>query len=305
MNDSVLEQIKLLFRRASCLPPLPATVMNVIHEIDEGDASAKRLEQIISSDPPFVADLLRLANAHEQHDIAEGSLRPLIMRLGVRAVRSFAMSTVLQQVLSKAEEMEPMDRYRLSRSAVATAFFSKYAFARLHKTRNIQSRFTADEIYAAGLLSNIGISLLARVSPDSYGRARFHAMRAKLPFEEAFKRLVGADLPSLTASACEAWNFPPVYTEIMNGLGAPWKSEKEFSAVCCVSYGRYLAWKAGCSFEAWELNMEPMLEVEAEAGMPDEEFQVVCPIILTNTDFVIGLGNSQPSDAASQYPEVA
>src|SRR5579871_2490970 len=82
------ERLKLLCGRATCLPPLPASVFRLMEVTESSEFSANQIAAITSADPMLCAKLMRAANAG--WDFAGmsriTSVQGAVMRLGLQAV---------------------------------------------------------------------------------------------------------------------------------------------------------------------------------------------------------------------------
>ncbi len=211
------QTLELLFRRTGCLPALPSTAIQLIKSIDSGEASASDLERIIASDPALSAEFLRMASVAAVGGVPRYStIRGAIMLLGQRTARSLAMSLILRHMSFARQKTPFFDPDRYSRHSLGSAMLARFLFARRQMAGQIKTDWTADEVFAVGLLSSLGIGLVARVAPDAYDRCYQYARRAGVCVEEGFQVIFGKPSTSLTAMAVETWGLPTVFSAALD-----------------------------------------------------------------------------------------
>jgi HD-like signal output (HDOD) protein len=280
------ERLRLLFRRTSSLPQLPGTAMRLINQIDTGEASAKDLEKVIIGDPGLAASFLRAAAAANtpERDIGISSIRQAILHMGQRSVRSLAMSLALQGLLASSHLPPSFDRKRFAYHSIFVGFLSRYVFARRLMTDPFESAWSADEMFAAGVLHDLGIGLLPRVAPDVFNRVCNYAKRAGLTLNDAFEKIFGNHISELSSAAAETWGLPDVFTMTLRYRSQPWNMMEEYTALCCVEYSNYIAEKVGYSVANWPIIIQTQPEIELEVALPDEELATVVELISRMTE---------------------
>jgi HD-like signal output (HDOD) protein len=292
MLESNYDRLSLLFNRSYALPELPGIAMKLIEAVDSGDASANDLERIISCDPMLPVKILRLANAASFATGTECStIKGAIMRLGQRGVRALAMS-VLMQKLTSGRSMVGIDPQKIATHSMFVGFLARYLYARRYQRAAFSSRWTADEIFSAGLLHDLGLPLLAQVAPEEFSRVRSMAERGNLTFEAAFQHLFSRPLTSLASSAASAWGLPDMFVQAFNHWERPWDHSEEFPALCCLNYANYLAIKFGATSEEWPITVAAEPEVEAEMSLAPEEAESVLELIGQQTEEYLTLSDT-------------
>jgi HD-like signal output (HDOD) protein len=284
-----IERIQLLVRRNYNMPPLPKALTALLHAIDSGEASAADLERIIASDPIMAADFLRVAQAAVDHDPRGlSTLRAMIVRLGFKSVRSLAMSVLVKRSFAHGQLDPNFDRVAFSRWSVATAVLGRYLYARKMKLEGLDSVWSADEIFASGLLANLGYALLDAVAPETYQRCWQLGQRHGTSVAGAFTLICGGPLSTLAAIAVESWGLPASFTHVIANLETPWRYPSEQEAISCVSMARYLAGEFGYRMEAWECHVDLPIEVTMDVSVPEEEMEVLAGAIAAATDTYVG-----------------
>lgn len=279
-----LDRLKLLFRRTCTLPQLPGTALRLINTIDTGEASAIDLERIILSDPGLAAGFLRAAVAASHGEREFGTIRQAIMYMGQRSVRTLAVSLALQGVLADPDTPPLFDQAKFSRHSIFVGFLSRYVYARRQMQEPFPSIWTADEIFAAGVLHDLGLGLLPKVAPDVFNRVANFSKRAGLTLNAGFEKLYGDHISVLSAAAAETWQLPDVFTKTLRYRSQPWNMMDEYTSLCCIEYANLLADTHGYAVADWPLTVEPNPEVALEVSLPEEEIATVIELIGLLTD---------------------
>lgn len=269
-----LERLLLRFRRTSLLPPFPGSASLLLKAIDTGEASARELERIISSDPALAADVLAVSGTYRGRQ-QEGSLRYAIMSLGQLSIRSLAIALAVRAAAAKPIHGCSFNPRTHSRHSTAVAYYARYLFARRASRPDFSSAWSADEVFAGGLLHDLGPALLAYIEPELYERVYSFARRSSGTFSVTFQKLMGCSASLLSVAAAEAWNLPDSLVTMLRHYQTPWTLPEEFVALCCLSHADELARRTGMSDLPWQATSSTPAEVEMEVGLSPEELEVV------------------------------
>lgn len=285
-QESDYGRLKLLFQRSASIPTLPATATKLIRLIDHGDSSAAALERIISRDPGLTAELLRASFLSSEDASRAGvvSVRGAILRLGFRAVRTIASSLLMRQVFKHADLPESFSIWRFARHSLACAFLSRYFYSRRQKTEEFRSKYSADEVFAFGVVSELGLGLLSYVSAKDFVRVHRYAERTHQSLTKAFETIYGSPLELATLDAIRTWGLGEAFEQIYSHLHAPWEAEDEFEAIACVAYAKSIAPSLGLGLETWECRPDVMPDIEAEVGVPPEELLLIRELLTPQID---------------------
>ncbi|MCW5942192.1 MAG: HDOD domain-containing protein [Fimbriimonadaceae bacterium] len=265
------ERLQLLFKRTGTLPPLPTTVVKLIRTIDTGEASTLDVEKVVAGDPQLCVDLLRAANSAVAGGARTATIRSAIMRLGQRTVRSLAVSLLVNDVFKKYAGVHGFDPKLLARHSMFVGYMSRFLFARRNALEPFDSRWSADELFAAGVMHDLPVGLLAIVAPSAYGRVAGYAARARLSMADAFEVIFEHPIHPLGADACETWGLPEVFATTQRYLAEPWEHEQELTALYCLNYANYVAESNGFGLETWEFDPSVLPEALTEVGLQVEE----------------------------------
>ncbi|MCB8933270.1 MAG: HDOD domain-containing protein [Fimbriimonadaceae bacterium] len=273
-NESTAEEharLQLLFRRASSLPQLPQTALRLIQLIDEGESGARQLEQVILEDPGLAAELLRHASLSAHDREPPVSIRQVIMRLGQNTVRSISSSMLVSLAIRRGEIVGPFNPRRSAMRSTATAIIARFLYARAKQSKPFESAWSADDLYAAGLLLSLPVALLAKVAHEVFRRTFHSALRTQTSVESAYRALYGESLFQLGADAASSWNMASVFTTALRCFEEPSSFEQEYVPLCCLNYANQIVVGSDTGLEPWPVARTISPEVEEEVGMQDEE----------------------------------
>lgn len=284
--ENGIDRFAVLFKRATSLPTLPHAATSLIRVINTGEASAVHLERIMVTDPMLCALVVRVAATHFAQ-CPPDSLRMAILRLGQKEIRSIAISLAVKRVLHE-DIGGSFDVARYARHSLMVGFLARYLFARRQKLQPFHSQWTADEIFAAGILHEISVPLLARVAPSEYNRVEMLARRTGQTMRSAFSRIYRCELSELGGVVAQMWDLPTVFSDTMRNMHEPWRVPEEMVALSTLSYADYLAELFGTGLEDWEVPHEPVIEAELEVGISPEEQTMLRDIVNQHVEAMIG-----------------
>ena len=190
-----------LVRRISEISTLPQVAMKIMEVANDPKSSAIDLKEIIESDAALGARILRCVNssAYAIRDKVT-NLQQAISFLGLRQIRSLALTASVAEMFAKEETVGPYRRCDLWSHLVAVGIC-----ARLIAMRQKVSDF--EDAFAAGLLHDIGIVL-----EDQYVHGPFcrmiQSLREGSSLSEVEREHLGFDHARLGAKVAELWRFP-------------------------------------------------------------------------------------------------
>jgi len=284
MESLDFPRLVIMIRRATNLLALPDSAMKLIQAIDGGEASARDLERIIAADPGLASTLLRVSAHDGVSFLNPPTLRQVIMRLGQRSVRSVAVSLAMKELLKDPCGSKYFEPFRFARHGLVVGFLARFVYARRQMLEPFESDWSADELFSAGVLHDLGTGLLAYSAPEVFDRVYLFAKRSKTTFDEAFKEIFGSYPSVLGAEACDQWRLPPFFGTTMRSLNTPWDLEEEYTAQCCLSYAHSLAEHLGEGLGRWEVESEGAAEAVAEVGLAETEVESLKNILVQQVE---------------------
>jgi len=133
------------------LPTLPGVVMKVVQLAADENVTARKLKEVIVTDPPLSAKVLKVANSafFARRDKTE-NIDQAIVTIGLNELVNLCVSTGMIDSLESWEEKQ-LRRADIWRHSLATAFLAKSLGLR----KDMQKKDSPD-LFLCGLLHNIG-----------------------------------------------------------------------------------------------------------------------------------------------------
>ena len=212
-KKQLIERAAILVGNVDDLPTIPAVATQVIQLLDDPDVSIEDVADLMLKDQVMTARVLKLINSpvyKPTHAIT--SLKRALMYLGLRHVRELALTTSV------------INAFDSDKGVLGLTAFWEHSFGVGMVSRIIAQKVgyrDSETAYIAGIVHDLGEVFLS-----NYQRK---------PFEEVLEiikdhsiKLIDAEQNVLGTTHCEigycmarAWNFPPVYCEVISCHHAP------------------------------------------------------------------------------------
>ncbi|MFN0167596.1 MAG: HDOD domain-containing protein [Bryobacteraceae bacterium] len=182
------------------LPPLPSVALKAMRVLAREEADTREIEEVVSSDTVFAADLLCCANSALFGLPAQvKTLRHAIMIVGRERLKGLILTTALRSFVKAPLRSS---RYRSWwNHSLGTAMLSE-AFV-------VAGGFHCPEAYTAGLLHDIGsVGLLMGVPEGEYREFQRAVENRFSPTIEAERERWNTDHCELGGMLLEEWGFP-------------------------------------------------------------------------------------------------
>jgi HD-like signal output (HDOD) protein len=183
----------------SRIPAFPPIVLRLLNLLSNDDVGIKDLVALVSSDPAFSAQLLRVANSpllgyHGQVD----SLQSALVLLGLRRVRALTMTVATANHMKAALKVEELSR--CWRHMLACALLTE----ELARSCSVFE----DRAYTAGLLHDVGRLGLLLAHPAAYAEMLRDADRNALDLLDCERESLGMDHCEAGRALAKQWNLP-------------------------------------------------------------------------------------------------
>lgn len=265
---------KLLLRTSSeeSLPRMPEAAISLF-ELIEREAPLTELERTVLTDPALTASILRAASsafyAAQSEPITQVG-RALTV-IGSRGAKSVAFSLLMYMVANEGLARTLISPKRYAHHCSFVGMLSKYLFERNTASGEVHSDYTADQVFTAGVLHDIGIGVLAVVDPDQFRTVVNIAENDQIGMERAFEMRLNAPLSLVTYSALKKWGVPGMYGEMVFNVPNASQHPKEAVALMCIQYANFIAEQGAFPL----LERAPIAECEPETleriGLADDE----------------------------------
>lgn len=175
------------------LPTLPEVALQVREVVDDPDATAKQLADIITTDAALSARLLKVANSPLYRGRAQiDSIQMAVSRLGLTMVRNLVTSLVMEQMFQATSNRLDKRLRELWEQSTKVAAASQVIASKLPGVKN-------DEAMLAGLIHAIGVlPILMKADDDG------DLIRDSKKLDHLIENLY----PRLGATILKRWDFP-------------------------------------------------------------------------------------------------
>jgi len=235
-----------------------ATLLRVAELCRDPLTDARTIALEVQRDEGFTAMLLRMANSAWSASAGRiGDLPTAVARLGLHLVESLALATPGMRLGQAGSREFAQAQQRMHRHAVRTGLGAR-ALAR--------SDLNADQALAAGLVHNIGLTVLAVLQPAIFSLLLDAAAKGQR-LHDVEEEQIGFTHAELGGLLAERWGYPlPLITVVM---GHDDVHATGMSAV--VRIADLLARQAGVGIEAAEpIQLELVLETGVDLDAASE-----------------------------------
>jgi len=286
------------------IPAFPPIVLRLLDLLARDNVDIRELVALISSDPAFAAQILRVANSPLFGFRAQiDSLHSALIVLGLRRVRSLCMT------VATADQMKAV----LHIQELAHCWRHMLACALLTEQLARCCSAFEDRAYTAGLLHDIGRLGLLLAYPKEYAELLRRAPRDPLELLEIERRELGLDHCEAGRAMAEHWNLPPDF-QIVAALHHEPIDGARVDLLALVHLGCRIADSLGfwvveplrhCSPEEIQESLPPLfaarIRIDAECWREIVERRIRCyedPDGWTPEDF------ARPPERAGEEPEL-
>lgn len=196
------------------LPVFAQALTEISSAASDPASSAADLAQVITRDVSMSVRLLKIANSPLLNPLGRDidTVSNAVVLMGFNAVRELALSLAVVEQMSHCEgRQDQLDR-QLDRQ-LAHAF---HTAAQGQALARRQQKLRPEEIFVAGLLSNVGhLAFWARERPESEPLATLY--RAGLERETAERQVLGFTLKQLTLALADEWRLGGLVSATLRG----------------------------------------------------------------------------------------
>lgn len=207
------ERLRMRLMHCKELPSPPGVAVRILELSKDPSANFSDVADVVSLDPALATKVLRVANSPiyaKQRSI--DNLRQAIMVLGLNGTQTLALSFSLLNNVREVNE-KTLDHNLLWRRSLEAACACRQLGKRLGFNNT-------EELFLAGLLSDIGVLALARILPDLYPSIA-NLQHDHQAFRTAEQGALGADHATVGAWLLEHWKLPARWVAAVAGSHDP------------------------------------------------------------------------------------
>ena len=215
MNEPRQERLKKITQSIIALPTLPAVITQLIGIIDNPTTSARNVAQLISTDQALTAKILKLANSAFYGFPREiATVNHAVVVLGFETVKNLALSVSVLERFSGHGESSGFDRQKFWEHSIGCGVAAKMLATKFRYR-------VSGEVFAAGILHDIGKLVLSQYFPADFGEILDVAQSQGIYIGKAEEQVLGVTHAEVGGWLAERWNLPDQLEESISNHHTP------------------------------------------------------------------------------------
>lgn len=216
------------------LPPLPQVAAQVLRIVADPDSTADELQKVISTDQALTSQILKIANSAMFGMMREvKTVTQAIMTLGFSTIKSVVIASSAKNLYNRGSS--GLQERLMWEHALATAMAGR-AYGKLLRFPR------TEEIFLAGLMHDIGKSVMGLKFPERYGalvRTVYNEQGDSLEMElDTF----GFDHTMVGEALLQSWNLARNIEHTVRWHHDPLETPQEDRSLCAlVALGNQMA----------------------------------------------------------------
>jgi putative nucleotidyltransferase with HDIG domain len=195
------KELDTLVARIGDLPAMPTIAVRIMEMISDPSTSANRLQAMISRDQALTAKVLKIANSAMfgvSRDIS--TLSHAVVILGFSTIRSIVLAASTKSIYHGGRQVAGFSTKLLWQHALASASIARMIAV-------VKKGLDVEEAFIAGLLHDIGKSVLNNNFHEKYSQVVQTAYNTGGEFQEVEKQIIGFDHTQVGALVARKWNL--------------------------------------------------------------------------------------------------
>ena len=225
-----------VIKRAAEFTMVPAAAMKAMEVGRNPACSVREYAAAIESDVKLTADILSMANSSlYSMGAPAATLRDAVMRLGLRRCQNLILTTCTAGLLRTLPMKQSECRERLWKHGYMTATICR------HMNQELSLGFQGEE-FTAGLMHDLGLSLLAALAPDEYASvADLEESEQATDVLARERALIGTDHCEIGATFAAKSSLPPALVAAIYHHHAPNAAKEHRDLVTLVAVADHMA----------------------------------------------------------------
>lgn len=274
-----MKQTKLLniLAKAKSFPSMPEAAAKLLKLLDNPDATAAQIEQILRYDAGLTANLLKLTNSvYFGLPCKVGSVTQAVVLLGWKKLIQLVMASCVNAVMGKPVPGYDLPAGELWRHSIAVSV----AAEGLAKELKVSA---SEEIFTAALLHDVGKLVLGGFVKEDLEKIETEASRG-ISFEVAEHMVLGTDHTEVGAQILKNWSFPPALVNAVRWHHDPDSAGKTDTLVDIVHVANILCLMLGIGVGREGLCYKPSPLATKRLGLRTNDLEMVASRTLQYVD---------------------
>jgi HD-like signal output (HDOD) protein len=265
------------------LPGLPQSALRLLELSQDQSNGPAEFAVPIEVDPGLTGQVLRFVNSSYFGFAREiSSVKMAITLVGIRTIKNFALWSAVFSLMTNPK-CGPFDLKSLWQDALRRALFAR-AVAKLLGMKD------AEEVFAAALLQDMAVPILAKESPQIYVKLLESRKQGQIRLSALENQIFGWTHAQAAALMARHWNLPDDFARLIeNHTSIEQFADKsnEFPDVASVTLSALLptiadpAWTECQQFESYYDKIVPGVKptVAELLAQVDQEFDKLAPLM--------------------------
>ena len=208
-------KLKSLVTKALKVPSLPEVAIRVQDALRDPDVTFEKLSQIINTDPPIAANVIKLANSPRYGVSGKVStIDDACKQVGLTAIGNTVVAAKVFDALSTLPA--DFDMQKLTRHSFAVGTIARLIARRCHALRSTGKQIQFSGVmFAAGLLHDLGKVLMGLYFTEEAEQIVEEIAKERCTLVQAETTIVGVSHADAGLHAAVTWNFPVNLTNVI------------------------------------------------------------------------------------------
>lgn len=207
--------IEYIVSKVDDMKVLPEIINKIIALTDDPDSTVQDMEKAILKDSVLTTKILRLANsAYYGYARNISTISRAAVLLGFQAIKSLALASTMRTYLTDELKGYSLEKNQLWTQSQTCAIVSRF-IAKQIKYPN------PEEAYIAGLLRDIGKTILNQHMEKEYAEVLLRIEMDNLSFLDAEREVLGFNHAEIGEKVAEKWNLPKALVDAIGHHHTP------------------------------------------------------------------------------------
>lgn len=257
-----------IISRMKSFPSMSGIAAKVLNLLDDPDAGADQVEQLLKQDPSLTANLLKLTNsAYFGIPSKVGSVRHAIAMLGWKRLSKLVMAACVGAITDRKIPGYDLPPGMLWQHSVAVSVTAEGLMRELKIAES-------DEIFTAALLHDLGKLILGDFVEKDLEEIEKAAARG-IPFQMAEQEVLGTDHAEIGALMLESWSFPPSLVAAVRWHHDPDSAPETSPMTDIVHVANVLCLMIGIGTGVEGLHYEPSVSATKRLGIKPTQLELI------------------------------
>jgi len=257
-----------IISKMKSFPSMSGIAAKVLKLLDDPDAGAGQVEQLLKQDPSLTANLLKLTNsAYFGIPSKVGSVRHAIAMLGWKRLSKLVMAACVSAITDRQIPGYDLPPGVLWQHSVAVSVTAEGLMRELKIAES-------DEIFTAALLHDLGKLILGGFVEKDLEEIEKVAARG-IPFQMAEQEVLGTDHAEIGALMLESWSFPPSLVAAVRWHHDPDSAPETSAMTDIVHVANVLCLMIGIGIGVEGLHYEPSVSATKRLGIKPTQLELI------------------------------